>query len=210
MAFKNTHVANVSVIYATIPFVAALLERAIIGEPVRSRTLQAASVSLIGVLIIVSGSLGSPNLIGDSVALAMVSLNALYMVLIRAFPETDPVVAGAAGGPMLFVAGWFFSDPLDVSSRDVRLLIAFGLIFAVATVLWIEGTRLITAADSGLLGSFETPIAIVLAWVILSDVPPALSIFGAAVVVVAVVAHAYLDAVGEPERTKATRPVVEE
>lgn len=56
IAFKNTFVANVSVIYATIPFVAALLERLILGEPIRPRTLYAAVASLVGVVVIVSGS----------------------------------------------------------------------------------------------------------------------------------------------------------
>lgn len=193
VSFKNTFVANVSVIYATIPFVAALLERVVLGDPVRSRTMRAASVSMLGVVIIVSGSLGSPSLTGDVVALAMVFLNALYMVLIRAYPETDSVLAGAAGGPMLFVAGWFFSDPLSVSASDSVLLVAFGLVFAVASICWIEGTRLIPAAESGLLGSFETPVAIALAWIVLSEVPPPVSIVGSIIVVLAVLGHAYAD-----------------
>lgn len=189
VSFKNTFVANVSVIYATIPFVAALLERLILKAPIRRRTVTAAAASLIGVLFIVGGSLGSPNLDGDVVALAMVGLNALYMVLIRTFPETDSVLSGAAGGPLLFLAGWFFTDPLDVTRTDAVLMVVFGLVFAAATVLWIEGTRLIPAAESGLLGSAETPVAIALAWIILSEAPPLASIIGALIVMFTVIAH---------------------
>lgn len=191
VSFKNTLVANVSVVYATIPFVAAALERLILGQKVRCRTLLASVASLAGVAIIVGGSLGSPNLTGDMVALLMVGLNALYMVLIRAFPNTDSVLAGAAGGPMLFVAGWFFTDPLAVHAGDAVLLVVFGLVFAGATVLWIEGTTRISAAESGLLGSAETPIAIGLAWIVLSEAPPVASVVGAIVVVAAVLAHAW-------------------
>ena len=193
VSFKNTFVANVSVIYATIPFVAALLERLILGAPIRRRTRNAAAVSLIGVVIIVGGSLGSPNLDGDAVAIAMVGLNALYMVLIRTFPDTDSVLAGAAGGPMLFCAGWLFTDPLDVTAHDTLLLIVFGLVFAAATVLWIEGTRLIPAAESGLLGSAETPVAIAMAWIILSETPPLASVVGALIVLATVLVHARSD-----------------
>lgn len=192
-AFKNTFVANVSVIYAVIPFVAALLERIILGESIRRRTLGAATVSIIGVVIIVGGSLGSPNLDGDVVAIAMVFLNALYMVLIRTYTDADPVLAGAASGPMLFAVGWFFADLADVTGRDAVLLVLFGLVFAGATVLWIEGTKLIPAAESGLLGSVETPIAIAMAWIILSETPPIASIIGAAVVLVTVLFHARSD-----------------
>jgi len=192
-AFKHTFVANVSVIYATIPFVAALLERALLGARVQRRTMRAAVASFAGVVIIVSGSLGSPNIDGDAVALVMVGLNALYMVLIRKFSSADGVLAGAAAALMLFFAGWFFTDPLDVSGHDAILLVVFGLIFAAATVLWTEGTRLIPAAESGLLGSAETPLAIALAWVILTEVPPGTSIIGAAIVLAAVLLHARSD-----------------
>lgn len=128
-----------------------------------------------------------------TLALAMVGLNALYMVLIRTFPDTDSVLAGAAGGPMLFAAGWFFTDPLDVTTHDTILLIVFGLVFAAATVLWIEGTRLIPAAESGLLGSAETPVAIAMAWIILSEAPPLTSIIGALIVLTTVLVHARSD-----------------
>ena len=198
VSFKNTYVANVSVIYATIPFIAAVLERLILGTRVHAKTLTFAAVSLAGVVLIVAGSLGSPNLTGDAVAMAMVLLNALYMVLIRAFPGTDSVLAGAASGPMLFVSGWFLTDPLDASSRDAVLLVVFGLVFAVATVLWIEGTRRIPAAESGLLGSAETPLAIALAWLLLAEVPPAASIIGSGVVLAAVVAHTRADLRSSP------------
>jgi drug/metabolite transporter (DMT)-like permease len=180
VSFKNT-------------FVAALLERLILGAPIRRRTLNAAAVSLIGVVIIIGGSLGSPNLDGDVVAIAMVGLNALYMVLIRTFPDTDSVLAGAAGGPLLFGAGWLFTDPLDVTAHDTLPLMVFGLVFAAATVLWIEGTRLIPAAESGLLGSAETPVAIAMAWIILSETPPLASIVGALIVLATVLVHARAD-----------------
>ena len=192
-AFKNTFVANVSVIYATIPFVAALLERLVLGVAIRLRTLAAAGSSILGVVVIVGGSLGSPNLDGDAVALLMVVLNALYMVLIRTFASTDSVLASAASGPLLFAAGWFVADLTAVSAHDAVRLVTFGLVFAAATVLWIEGTKLIPAAESGLLGSAETPIAIVMAWIILGEVPPIASGIGATIVLAAIVAHAWPD-----------------
>ena len=57
-------------------------------------------------------------------------------------------------------------------------------------MLWTEGTRLIPAAESGLLGSAETPLAIAIAWLVLSETPPLASIIGAAIVLTAVLLHA--------------------
>ena len=56
-----------------------------------------------------------------------------------------------------------------------------------------EGTRLIPAAESGLLGSAETPVAIAMAWIILSETPPLASIIGAIIVLAAVLLHAGAD-----------------
>jgi len=193
VSFKHTYVANVSVIYAIAPFIAALLERLILAEPIRAKTLRTASVSLGGVVIIVAASIGSPNLLGDAAALAMTTLMALYMVLIRSFPNIDAVLTGAAGGLLLFATGWWFTDPLDVTPRDTLLLLAFGVVFGAATVLLIEGTRRLPAAEVGLLGTIETPVAIALAALLLNEVPPAASIAGSAVVLIAVLGHWYAD-----------------
>ena len=93
----------------------------------------------------------------------------------------------------LFVAGWFVIDPLAVSQRDAVLLALFGLSFAVALILWTEGTRRIPAAESGLLGTAETPFAIVFAWLILAELPPVASFIGGAIVLTAVLAYAIRD-----------------
>ena len=94
---------------------------------------------------------------------------------------------------LLFVVGWLATNPLAVDRADAVLLIVFGAVFAAASVLWIEGTRLIPAAESGLLGSAETPAAIAMAWLLLGEVPPAASIVGAVVVLATVLWHTASD-----------------
>jgi drug/metabolite transporter (DMT)-like permease len=192
-AFKLTYVANVAVIYATAPFMAAGLGWWLMRENVKWRTLVAAALSLVGVLIVVAGGLGSGSLAGDAVALAMTLGNALYIVLIRRFHDSPVVLAGAVSALQLFVVGWLVVDPLAVSRPDAVLLALFGISFAVAVVLWTEGTRLVPAAEAGLLGSAETPFAILLAWLLLAELPPLASFIGGAVVLTAVFAHAARD-----------------
>lgn len=84
-------------------------------------------------------------------------------------------------------------DPLAVSQTDMVLLVLFGLSFAVAVVLWTEGTRLVPAAESSLLGSAESPFAILFAWLFLAELPPPTSFIGGAIVLAAVFAHAVRD-----------------
>jgi len=189
-AFKNTYVANVAIIYATAPFIAGLLGWLILGERARTKTLVAAVLSLSGVGLIVSAGLGSGRPLGDGLALLMTFGSALYMVMIRKFRDTPVVWAGAVSGLLLFVLGWLVAEPLAVSARDAWLLAAFGASFAIASVLWTEGARLLPAAEAGLLGSAEVPFAILFGWLFLAELPPAASFVGGGGVLLAVFAHA--------------------
>jgi drug/metabolite transporter (DMT)-like permease len=194
-AFKLTYVANVAVIYATAPFMAAGLGWWLMREGVKWRTLVAAAFALLGVLVVVAGGLGSGSIAGDAVALAMTLGNALYIVLIRLFRDSPVVLAGAVSALQLFIVGWLVVNPLAVSGPDAVLLVLFGIAFAVAVVLWTEGTRMVPAAEAGLLGSTETPFAILLAWLLLAELPPSASFIGGGVVLAAVFAHAARDLV---------------
>lgn len=189
-AFKNTYVANVAIIYATAPFLAAFLGWIIVGERARAKTLLAAVLSLSGVGLIVFAGLGSGQPLGDGLALLMTFASALYLVMIRKFRDTPVVWAGAVSGLLLFGLGWFVAEPLAVSAHDAWLMAAFGASFAIAAVLWTEGGRLLPAAEAGLLGSAEVPFAILFGWLFLAELPPAASFAGGGVVLLAVLAHA--------------------
>jgi drug/metabolite transporter (DMT)-like permease len=115
------------------------------------------------------------------------------MIMVRAFRDSPVVWAGAVSAFLLFVLGWFVTDPLAVSTRDVVLLATFGCSFALASILWTEGSRLIPSAEAGLLGSAEVPFAILFALLFLGEVPPMASVIGGAIVLCAVFAHAGRD-----------------
>lgn len=192
-AFKFTYVANVAVIYATAPFVTALLAWILIREPFRLPTMVAALLSLCGVAVMVHSGLGTGNLFGDGLALLMTIGSSLYMIMVRGFRDTPVVWAGAVASLLLFVFGWFVTDPLAISRQDILLLAVFGTSFAVASVLWTEGSRLIPAPEAALLGAAEIPAAALFAWLFLSEIPPYASRAGGAVVLCAVLAHGWHD-----------------
>ncbi len=192
-AFKATYVANVAIIYATAPFVAAILAWLVAGERMRRRTAIAAAASIAGVGLMVASGLGADRLFGDGLAMLMTSGSALYMVLVRRFRDTPAVWAGAVSSFLLFALGWFVTDPLTISGRDAVLLAGFGASFAVASVLWTEGARLIPSSEAGLLGAAEAPFAIVFGWLFLSEWPPASTIVGGSITLAAVCWHAGRD-----------------
>src|SRR3546814_5371528 len=74
-------------------------------------------------------------------------------------------LAGGATALQLSAVSWLMTDPLAVTRQDALLLALFGLSYAAALILWTEGTKLVTAAESGFLGTAETPFAMLLAWI---------------------------------------------
>lgn len=201
-AFKYTYVANVAIIYASVPLMAAAMEWFALGVRPRRATVVMAIVCLFGVGIIVSGGLGGGHVVGDMIAVGMTAAAALYMVMIRAFRDTPVVWVGAVSAYILFAFGWLVVDPLAVSQADAWRMIGFGFTFACAVVLWTEGTRLIPATEAGVLGSAEVPFAIFLAWMFLAELPPVASMAGGALVMVAVIFHALRSRYRSPSAKK--------
>lgn len=192
-AFRMTYVANVTLIYALTPFAAAALDWLIRGERVRRSVMVSAAISTVGVLVIIAGGLGASRLAGDAMALLMVGMFALYTVLIRAFPAAPAIRAGGWSALLLFVPALVFGDLFAVPSRDAGWLVAFGLSFALAVVLFTEGAQRITPAEAGFYGGAETPLAVAFAWLFLSEAPPVATLVGGAVVVIAVFRQGWRD-----------------
>ena len=205
-SIQKTAVANVSVIMATIPFMAAGLGWLILREGLRRLTVIAALVSFGGVILTVAGSLGAGNLEGDLLAVALSLSLALLIVLIRRFPGTDALLAQAGSGVALFAVALVVGDPFGMDASEMPLNVAFGLVFAVALVLWTEGVRRLRAAEAALLATTETPCSILAAWIVVSEAPPLATVIGGLLIVGAVVTHARADLAGRPSQRQGTEP----
>ena len=209
-ALQRTEVANVTVISATVPFLAAGLAWLILRERLRRSTVIAAVVALGGVTLTVAGNLGPGDLDGNLRAVILALMLALLIVLIRRFEGADAVLALGSAGVLLFVVALVVADPLGVATDQMPMLVFFGAVFAVSLVLWTEGVRLIPAAEAGLLASSETPFSILLAWIVLAEAPPLATVAGGLLVLGAVLAHAgadlAADRVSRPWLRPRTRP----
>ena len=192
-ALHKTEVANVSVIMAAVPFMAAALAWLILREPLRRSTVVAAAAALVGVTLTVAGNLGPGDLDGNLRAVALAVTLALLIVLIRRFEGADAVLALGSAGVLLFAVALVVADPLGVAADQMPLMVFFGVVFAASLVLWTEGVRLIPAAEAGLLGSSETPFSILLAWIVLSEAPPLVTVAGGLLVLGAIFGHAGAD-----------------
>lgn len=192
-SFKFSYVANVTIIYATVPFAAAIIGYVVLQERFGRRTAIAAAAALAGVAVMMGGGLHGDSLFGDALALVMTLLSALYIVLVRRFRDTPVVWAGAVSGFLLFGLGWAITDPWPIAPGDLLLLFTFGCSSAVAIILWTEGARFVPAAEGALVGIAEVPAGILLAWLLIGEQPPAASLIGGAIVLAAVCWHAVAD-----------------
>jgi len=185
-AFKLTDIANVALIYAAAPFLAALLAWLAIGERVSRRTALGAVGALAGVIIIVSGSIGSVNLTGDGLALVMTLVMAAIMVIYRAHPGTPSAGPSVLQSLFLMPLALFFGSPFQIAPGEIAILAAFGVVHAVASVTLAEGAKRIPSGQTALIGALETPLAPILAFLILTEVPGTATLIGGGVVLAAV------------------------
>jgi len=186
-AFKLTSVANVTLIWAAAPLIAALMAWLTIREKPGLRIITASVLAAIGVGILVNGSLGNvDNVKGDILALTMTVLMSAAIVVYRIYPQTPAALPAALASIMLLPIAMIATDVSDIAIDELLILIGFGLVFAVASVTLNEGVRRIPASEAALLGTLETPLAPVWAFWLLSEAPTHSTFTGGAVIFVAI------------------------
>jgi len=185
-AFKHTSIANVSLIYAIAPLVAALLARYLIGERIVLRTMIGAGGAILGVAIIVWGSFGELSLQGDVLALIMTLAMATIMVIYRKYPSTPGAGPAALQSFLLLPVAALIGKPFQTEFIEILILAAFGFLFAIASVTLAEGAKRIPAGQTALICALETPLAPILAFIVFTEVPNIETFFGGSIVLAAV------------------------
>ncbi|MEO1192500.1 MAG: DMT family transporter [Pseudomonadota bacterium] len=185
-ALKITSIANVTLIYAAVPLLAAAFAWVSIGERPSRRVGLCCLLAFLGVLVIVQGSLGQVVLTGDLLALVMTASLAAIMVIYRCYPETPAALPAVFMSLFLLPPALLLTDPVAATGGEIGLMAAFGLVFALAAVTLAEGARRIAAAEAGLLSALETPLAPLWAWLLLAELPPQATWIGGSLVMAAV------------------------
>ncbi|MEM9477677.1 MAG: DMT family transporter [Pseudomonadota bacterium] len=185
-AFKLTSIANVALIYAATPIVTALLAWLALGERVGRATLFCAVIVVVGVGVLVRGSAAGSDIRGDILAGAITLVMAAIMVIYRAWPKTP------SGGPSMLQSllvlpfAFAFGAPFETSLGEVAILAVFGTLFALSAVTLAEGAKRVPSGQTALIGTIETPLAIVLGVAILAEAPSVATLVGGSIVLGAV------------------------
>ncbi|MBV9702190.1 MAG: DMT family transporter [Methylobacteriaceae bacterium] len=189
-ALKLTTVADVLIVNAVLPFVAAGIAWVWIGERAERRTLVAAGVALAGVVIIVGDSALSGRLLGDLLAFVTTLIFAAVMVLVRRQPQLSVATINGFGALLCAAICFQFAPGETVGIRDMAVIAAFGFTsLAFALLLFLAGARLIPSGEAGLISLLETVLGPLWVWIAFAETPTPAVIVGGIVVLAAVAWH---------------------
>jgi drug/metabolite transporter (DMT)-like permease len=186
-AFKLTTIANVSLIYAASPLLAAVLAWGWVGESLTRRVVLGSVAAFAGVAIIVGGSWGGSHLQGDALAAWMTCALAIMLVIYRRYPDTPAAGPAVVSSLVLLPLALVFGDPFTDSLHEISIMAAFGLVFALASVTLGEGARRVPAGETALLSTLEVPFAPVFAWMIFAELPVMATVIGGVLVLAGVI-----------------------
>jgi drug/metabolite transporter (DMT)-like permease len=194
-AIQNTSVANAMLLFATAPFMAAVLGWIVLREPVRVATWIAIAVAIGGIAIMVADKSGGVALKGSLAALGSAFGFAVFTVALR-WGRTGEML------PAVFLSGIFaiaitlaicFGLGLSVvlSPSDGGIAMGMG-VFQVGAglILYTLGSRSLPAAELALLSLAEVLLGPLWVWLFLGETVTENTLIGGAVLLAAIAGNA--------------------
>lgn len=190
LALYNTSVANVLVIVAASPLIAAVYSRLFLAEPVALRTWAAIAAAIAGIAILASDSARGGTILGDLAALGTAACVGIGFSVVRHARARNMVPAMAVSGLVSALVALPLAAPASVPGDQIWLLLLLGLVvLPVSFGLLTLGPRYITAPEVGLIMLLETVLGPLWVWLVLTEEPSTHALVGGAVVIVALVGH---------------------
>lgn len=190
-----TTIANAAFLFATAPFLAALLGWLILNEPIRKTTLIALVIAMIGILFMVADSVSRGNWLGDALALLSALGFAVFTIALRAGKNHNSMPVVFIGGVLsILLAGvmsFYLGNGLVIPVAEIALAVALGaFVLGIGMILCTLGSKVVPAAELALLCMTEIVFAPIWAWLFINEVPGSAVITGGCIVVFAIVLNA--------------------
>ncbi len=205
IALKLTTVANVMIVYATVPFIAAAVAFVWNGERSTRRTIVASAVALLGIGVMAGSATRVGDLAGGALSLLMTLTFAILLVMARPYPSLSMAAINALGAGLCALLFWPLMPGVGVTARELAILAAFGTAtMGFAYLLFLSGGRRIPSGEAGLIGLLEVVLGPLWVWIGFGEVPDRAAILGGGLVLGAVIWFVS-DGVVRPRRTVALR-----
>ncbi|WP_420638411.1 DMT family transporter [Candidatus Poriferisocius sp.] len=187
IAVTQTQVANVVAIVAAVPLLAAVSGWFMLGERISRPTGLAIVITMAGIGMIVSGSLGEPTLRGDVLAVVAVSGFGVGLSLWRLYPAMSRLVGLSLGGVLTVIGTMFSVSPVSLDARAYLSIAAMGLVFnPFGRLAMSTAPRYAPVAEVALFSPVETVAGTLWAVLFLNELPRVSAAIGAAVVLAGV------------------------
>jgi drug/metabolite transporter (DMT)-like permease len=182
-----TTVANVMIVYAVLPFVAALISYLWIGEKVSVRLLGAGLLAFAGVAIMAGAAASSEDIAGIFAAFAMTATFAAQIVHTKAHPHLDMTLAMAIAAGLCGLIAIPLMEPGIPPPRALLACALYGaLTTGIAYVLALYGSRYITAGESGFIQMLDVVLGPLLVWYFFAERPVMTVLIGGFIVLLSV------------------------
>jgi drug/metabolite transporter (DMT)-like permease len=195
VALSYTTVANILLMQAGVPLIAALMSLLIFKEHVSLPTWTAIAAVILGVAVMVSDTFtGKVSPIGDGLALLISLLFAIATVLTRRHRGARMTPAVTLGIFISFLASSLVGGVQAVSLPDLAWLVAFGAAnLGLGLAAFALGARLIPAALAALVGTLEPVLGPLWVWLVHNEVPSQRTVMGGTIVFSALLVHLLVD-----------------
>lgn len=183
-AVTKTSVANVVVIVAATPIVAAFISKVFLGETTSRRVWTAIAVTFVGVLIIVARSVGQPTLDGDLLAIAAIVAFAVNINIWRRFPEMSRVTGLGTAAVLVMVVSVVVGVTYAIDGRALFAVVGMGLVFnPLGRLFHTHAPRFAPSSEVAMFTPIETVAASLWAWIGFSEVPESWTVVGGVIVI---------------------------
>ncbi|GAM60965.1 hypothetical protein JCM19232_3907 [Vibrio ishigakensis] len=191
-SIKNTSIANTFLILSATPAIAAIFSWILLREKTDRSTIMSIIAVMLGIGIVVSGSIGSGNWFGDLLAIFSVICLSLMFTLLRKYQNVSRLASVALGGLLLAAVMFFFAQPSSYSMNTWLIMAAMGLFTApMGRVMSMVATRHITAAEVSMTMMLETVLAPVWGYLFFAEIPARASLLGGAVILITIFIYTY-------------------
>ncbi len=196
-ALKITTVANVMIVYATTPFVTAIVAWLWVREVPSRRMLIASTMALVGVGIMLGGGGATEGrLLGAGMILFMNVSFALSLVLARRNPDRSMTPVNALSLLLASLVSFLFAPEQAMGGGSLAILLFFGVLtIGIAMSLFMAGARLAPSSEVALIGISDVVLGPLMVWLVFRENPGVAAILGGAVVMGALAWNIWPDAI---------------
>lgn len=195
VAFQTTTIANAVFLFAASPFLAAMMGRLLLGEPVAQRTWVAIALAMIGIFIMVRDGLAVGAMLGNVAGLISAFGFATFTVSLRWRGIEDSLPASVLGALFALITGGvvalYLGQPVMVLPNDIAASVLMGLgTLAGGMILYTLGSKVVPSGELALLSNIEVLLAPLWVWLVLGESATVGTAVGGAVLLVAILYNA--------------------